>query len=172
MVGWWDDDDDGDDDVKLWVGGWVVMSPAPKPPPWPPAGGLGRVRVAAATIILSSHTHIHQLGLLVLGRRLISISARIFFYPSHHSSSMENQSVFTLKELGRKKCYKHYNESHEIDDNRETTAMDFLYFVNKVLFSTWSWSIQNIFDSKQLILCLSICMVIFPCGFLYCLWQI
>ena len=58
--------------------------------------------MAAATIILSSHTHIHQLGLLVLGRRLISISARIFFYPSHHSSSMENQSVFTLKELGRK----------------------------------------------------------------------
>ena len=55
------------------------MSPAPKPPPWPPAGGLGRVRVAAATIILSSHTHIHQLGLLVLGTRLISISARIFF---------------------------------------------------------------------------------------------
>ena len=97
---------------------------------------LGRVRVAAATIILSSHTHIHQLGLLVLGRPLISISARIFFYPSHHSSSMENQSVFTLKDLGRKKCYKHYNESHEIDDNRETTAMDFLYFVNKVLFST------------------------------------
>ena len=79
LVGWWDDDDDGDDDVKLWVGGWVVMSPAPKPPPWPPAGGLGRVRVAAATIILSSHTHIHQLGLLVLGTRLISISARIFF---------------------------------------------------------------------------------------------
>ena len=35
--------------------------------------------MAAATIILSSHTHIHQLGLLVLGRRLISISARIFF---------------------------------------------------------------------------------------------
>ena len=89
-----DDDDDGDDDVKLWVGGWVVMSPAPKPPPWPPAaGGLGRVRVAAATIILSSHTHIHQLGLLVLGRRLISISARIFFYPSHHS------------EYGEPKCF-------------------------------------------------------------------